>query len=169
MKVLWIDPGERVGYATAEVGKIILNDGGSEKPTLDVLTWGISSLKPFALLLLKRAQDYDVVGLETYHIRPDKLRAHAGSDVPTLQLVGMIKLACWDAQAKRTDGGPRIVEQPAARQTKGWGAANLHASPDILDVIQEAQYDLSHDEGHHGSALLHLFSWFHDTYCKDTP
>lgn len=155
MRVIWIDPGETVGWVIAQV---------TDEPSgwhLDVLDYGSTKLKRFALALLDGAHKYDVIGYETYVIQPAKLAMHAGSTVPTLQLIGMIRLAFWNAQLSGKRYGAKIVEQPPLAKSKGRGAAKLHLSDELNAAIQDA-LEGAHDDGHHGDALLHLAAWFHD-------
>ena len=101
-------------------------------------------------------------GMDLYHtIRADRLRMHAGSTVPTLQCVGAIRLAAWEAQREAALGGPKLLEQEPNRQSRGRGAAKLYFSDDIQAAIAHADEN-SHDEGHYASALLHLAAWYHD-------
>jgi len=166
MKVIWIDPGETVGWATAEVYPGHAYD--PERPTdavvpasLKVLDYGNTKMKRFCLALLDGAHKYGVIGFETYTIRADRLRMHAGSTVPTLQCVGAIRLAAWEAQREAALGGPKLLEQEPNRQSRGRGAAKLYFSDDIQAAIAHADEN-PHDEGHYASALLHLAAWYHD-------
>lgn len=158
MKVIWIDPGETVGWATAVVTT------GTRGSKLEQVEWGMTKLKPFALKLLDRASSYDIIGYETYTIRPDRLRAHAGSTVPTLQLVGMIRLATW-AACVDNDFCPQLIAQAPGKQSAGMGAATLYFDKRTQAALREA-LDGPHSEGHHGSALLHLAAWYHDNYAE---
>jgi hypothetical protein len=166
MKALWVDPGETVGWAAFEiVDGVQTFDGGKtvvEAKLPDVLNYGNTKMQRFALELLKHAAEYDVIGFEPYTISPDKLLAHAGSDVPTLQVVGMIRLASWAAQDVRKDGFPRIVESPRNRKTRGLGAVRLYL-PEYEDIVLEA-LNGPHDDGHFGDAILHGAAWYYDNF-----
>jgi len=159
MKVIWIDPGETVGWATAEV--TLSTDYSADEPQLEVLDYGNTKMKRFCLSLLNSTEEYGVIGFETYTIRPDTFRIHVGSTVPTLQCVGAIRLAAWAHQARLIGAGPRILEQDAGKQSRGRGAAKLYFSDDVQAAISYADAN-KHDEGHYASALLHLASWYHD-------
>jgi hypothetical protein len=153
VKVLAIDPGERVGYATASID--LPPDGGS---ILTVETYGIARLKDFAVSLPEAIKKYDVVIAEDYRISPAKLKIHAGSNVPTIQLLGMIRLCCW------LNPTIKFVLQQPVRQGQGTDriiAANRIFDP-VADIIAKAP--ASHDESHHVSALKHLCFWFWNTY-----
>lgn len=168
MRVIWIDPGETVGWATAEVHLAGSNpdDLYCPPPRLEVLDYGNTKLKRFALALLDGAHKYDVIGYEEYLIRADAFHAHAGKDCPTLQLVGMIRLAAWHAQRRPQHSGtpvgtgPKLVTQDPGKKSKGRGAAKLHLSTDIQEAIAEG-LEGPHDDGHYADALLHLAAWFH--------
>jgi hypothetical protein len=154
MRVIWIDPGETVGWATAEVTPLT--------KTLRVLDYGNTKMKRFCLALLDGARKYDIIGFETYTIRPDSFRIHVGSTVPTIQCVGAIRLAAWAAQRWfHGEPGPKIVEQDPNKQSKGRGAAKLYFDAEVQESIHWADAN-KHDEGHYASALLHLAAWYHD-------
>jgi hypothetical protein len=155
MKTLWIDPGETVGWAVLEIQPVNV---------LAVVDYGNTKMQRFALDLLRTAASYDIIGFEPYVIDPRKLLAHAGSDVPTLQLIGMIRLAAWAAQDSRKDGFPQIEESPRTRKTRGLGAVRIYL-PEYTDVVLEALYG-PHDEGHFGDALLHGAAWYADKFGK---
>jgi hypothetical protein len=171
VKTLWIDPGENVGWAKMDVHPAGLGyyagengDEGGCRPmhTLELVDYGNTKMQAFALNLRRTAAQYDVIGFEPYYIDPSKLLAHAGSDVPTLQLVGMIRLAVWEAQAERKDGRPRIEESPRTRKTRGLGAVRLYL-PDFTDIVLEALHG-PHDDGHYGDAILHGAAWYYDQF-----
>lgn len=155
-RAIWIDPGENVGWATFEATRDPKLEHGV---ALKVVDYGNNRLRTFATKLLKSADKYDVIGFETYTIRPDKLRIHAGSTVPTLQLVGMIRLAAWAAQERRGDGFPLIDEQDTGHKKRGLGAMRLWL-PEYVEVAEEALAG-PHDDGHFGDALMHGAAWFH--------
>lgn len=152
MKVIWIDPGETVGWVTANVSTI-------HQPSFEIEEFGMDSMQTFSLNLLHHADEYDYIGFETYTIRPDKLRAHAGSDVPTLQQVGMIRIALWEGQRLRGDGFPQIVDQDPGYKTKGQGAMKLFFTPTEIAAVKEGLAG-KHDDGHYADAMLHLAAWW---------
>jgi hypothetical protein len=84
-RVLVIDPGERVGWAVVTI----------DEQGMSVLRHGITGLKDFAVKLDTSFHRYDTVVYETYRIAAEKLKQHVGSDVPTLQLIGMIRMLSW--------------------------------------------------------------------------
>jgi hypothetical protein len=101
---------------------------------------------------LGKAMDYDVMVYERFRIGgQEDCKNFIGSDVPTLQLVGMLRLGAWQAQIHRGDGLPQIIDQTSNNKQKGLGAARLY-DPEIFAVIREA-LDGPHDQGHHGDLL----------------
>jgi hypothetical protein len=156
MKVIAFDPGEKVGWATGTVDRA---------GHLKVTGWGITPLKTMALTWMNRAMDYDVMIYERFRIGgQDDLKNFIGSDVPTLQLVGMLRLGAWQAQIHRGDGLPQIIDQTSNNKQKGLGAARLY-DPETFEVIREA-LDGPHDQGHHGDALMHLYAWWAEHIAK---
>lgn len=145
MRVLAIDPGERVGYATGEIVDDPVKPGAK---TLRVTGHGISFLKDFALKLHEVAGGYDVIVYETWRLRAALANRFAGSDFPAVQLVGMIRLCAWvNPNVKLVGQGPAI--KSTALKTVG---------PDIkriLDGLPKA-----HDDAHDGDALMHLHYYF---------
>lgn len=97
--LLALDPGETTGYALFDGGTFI-ESGEIPTPT------------PMTMLTLIEGSAPSRVVCESYHIYGHKLRQHSGSDVPTLQLIGGVRLAC------------EILEIPlyfqAAHQAKGF-------------------------------------------------
>lgn len=173
MKWLWIDPGATVGWAKGYVSggpTTIYVPETDELPILeptklDVEDWGQHKAKTFIMQLLETAQNYDVIGYESYAIRADKLKAHAGSNVPTLQVIGGIRAAAWQGQARNSSGFPQIVDQAPREKTTGMASSKIHLAhqPEVLAVIKEALAG-PHDDGHYGDALLHAVAWFHLKY-----
>ncbi len=147
MKVLAVDPGERVGWAH---GRIDADADGL--PELTVTGHGISTLKDFVLKLHEVAGNYDVIVWETYRISAKHARKHIGSDVPTLQLIGMIRLCAWlHPNVKLVHQGP-VVKATAER--------TLPTSiQTILDKLPKA-----HDDSHDADALLHLWHYYWSVY-----
>ena len=166
MKVLAIDPGERVGWATGEVlwkvrpknGEILFGVQPDETVEtekfvdLTIGSHGITALKPFALKLFEAIGGYDVVIYETYRISANHIKHHIGSDVPTLQLIGMIRAAAWlHPQVKL------VAQGPATKAT-----ADRTMPDDLRERI--AKLPAAHDDSHDGDALRHLAFWHWKAY-----
>ena len=155
MRVIAIDPGESFGLAVANV-----------TDALRVEHFGIVKAKRFLLGFYEFAHDFDFVIYERYTVRADKLEANVGTSVPTLQYIGMIRFCAWQAQLRRGDGRPTLVDQAPSLQTKGIGAAKVLSPGEYYPIIKDG-YDGPHDEGHHASALAHLFAWYYDLTLGD--
>lgn len=138
-RVLAIDPGHRVGWAAGTV-----NPGG----LVTEVTHGITELKPFAIRLLRVAPEYDVIVYENFKLRRDKALELAGSTLPTVQLIGMIRLAAWQHNVKIVDYAP-TAKKTALKSL----APNLR---EIWDAMPT-----KHDDAHDGDAVLHLhhYAW----------
>ena len=151
-RVIAIDPGEKVGWAHGEV----YEDTMAGCHLLDLTGHGITPLKDFAMKFHEVAGNYDTVVFEPYRIAAGKFKAHVGSDVPTLQLVGMIRLSCWlNPKVKVVSSGPG--NKATGRK---YAAAHL---PEISTKI-EAALATDHDSGHDGDALMHLANYFFKEY-----
>lgn len=138
MRLLAIDPGEKFGWATADFSSAIFAVG----------THGITPAKEFIVKLFEVVDTYDVVVFESYRISsvPARLKAHAGSDVPTLQYIGAIRAACWLNPTVRC-----IDQAPATKKT---------ADSTMPNWLREkiAALPRAHDDSHDGDALRH--AWF---------
>lgn len=164
MKWLWLDPGETIGWARGIVSdEISESDGTIVAPAhLLVEEWGQHKSRTFLLQLVKSAKDYDLIGYENYTIRADKWSAHVGTAVPTLQVIGGIRLAVWLAQIDNGTGFPVLEEQVPRDKGTGMASAKVHV-PELVPVIAEALKG-KHDDGHYGDAILHAVRWFHVNY-----
>ncbi|WP_281783759.1 hypothetical protein [Sinimarinibacterium flocculans] len=91
MKVLAIDPGERVGWATANV----VADVPDAAPELHPQNRGVNPLKDFAMKLGEVIADYDVVIYETFRLRANMNKAMIGNEFLPSQLIGMIRYLGW--------------------------------------------------------------------------
>lgn len=149
MRVLAIDPGEKVGWAHGTIADASTDEGAGT--TLELTGQGITPLKPFAAKLIEVADAYDVLVYEDYRISAAKLRQHIGSNVPTLQLIGMIRLAAWHRDVSLVTQRP-ADKTTALKTAPAWLTANLAGLPK------------AHDESHDGDALLHLWFYFWKRY-----
>ena len=145
-RVLVIDPGERVGYCVAEIGA-----------SVEITSHGISGLKEFALKLEEVFPTYDTVVYETYRIAADKAKKHIGSDVPTLQLIGIIRHLGWrHPHVKLVDQGPVLK-----RTGEKYARAHLPHVAELLDRLPK-----SHDDAHDGDAVLHAVAYLFQSRIK---
>lgn len=155
MRVLAIDPGERVGWAH---GEIVVPDPRSITqffPHLVLTGHGITPYKDFALKLHGVAGDYDVIVYETFRLQASKAKELIGDDFPTVQFIGMVRLCAWLASTKLQYQGPAIKET-AIRSMKS-------LRPDLWEIVEPALSG-RHDDGHHGDAILHLHHYFWERY-----
>lgn len=154
MRFMAIDPGNTVGWATGT-----MDSGG-----MVIAEYGQDKSKTFLLNLVRDGHEYDYIIYEGYTIRAKDLQAHLGSQVPTLQVIGGIRLAAWLAQGRRFDGFPKLKEQPATKKRTGMAAAQIHA--EALVPLIAAALSGPHDDGHYGDALLHAVAYYHTTFLK---
>ncbi len=140
-RILAIDPGEKVGWATALSWPATTD----AEARLEVLTYGITGLKDFALTLDQRFQNYDQVIYETWRLRGAAARHLIGNDMQTSQLIGMIRFLGWKhTDVKLTGQGPQIK------------ATALKTIPDELRTLIDGA-PAAHDEAHYADALLHAW------------
>lgn len=136
-RVLALDPGEKVGWARADV---------REDAAWDNLEHGITSLRPMALAIAERADNYDKFVVETFRLSANKMRSQIGSDFPTVQFIGMVRLVAWQHGIEVRMQGPSIKDT-ADKTAPEWLQAILANEP------------RSHDDAHNVDALRHL--WFY--------
>ena len=137
MRVLAIDPGERVGWAHG-----ILTPPNAVGPGVEITGQGVSPLKDFALKLHEVFGEYDVVVYETWRLYPGIAKSMVGNDMQPSQLVGMIRLCGW------LNPGTKLVSQGANIKKTA-----LKTMPDWLKE-RMSQSSEQHDQ----DALMHL--WF---------
>ena len=165
-RVLALDPGDRVGWAAAHV-----HDDG----TWTELRHGIEDLKAMALCVHRDLNDpgpmpdlpqYDVVVCERWALYATHAKVMIGSEIPSAQFIGMVKLSCWLA------GVPLVMQ----------GAAKVNSNkPGVLSPVERMMKKLrpelfervtqpvAHDDGHDLVAIKHLFGWTVDNYDLRPP
>lgn len=79
-RLLALDPGETTGWALFEGHTFV--DAGQ---------YPVHALKDFALFFIHKAPT--VIVMENYRIYAHRAAQHVGSDVPTVQYIGAVKLA----------------------------------------------------------------------------
>jgi hypothetical protein len=156
VRVLVLDPGERVGWASAVVTPWAYDAPGGE-PRLDVTGHGIAYLKDMAVAVynaLVLDEKYDVVVFEQWRLTAKGARVSVGSEMESSQFIGMVRLACWVA-------GVKIVKQPTSALSSADRSLKC-GHPSAADVAARiaAADKGSHDDGHDGSALRHLWTYF---------
>lgn len=134
-RVLVIDPGERVGWASA-----VITDG-----VITEVDQGVHPLKEFALGLHEGIHKYDTVVYETWRLFEDKAKDFVGNDFQPVQLIGMIRLLCWLH--------PTIEVRTKPPKCKSFGRIVM---PEILSTR------LEHSTEEHDKDALDLLShyWF---------
>lgn len=143
MKLLAVDPGEKVGWATACV----------EPPdnALFLLDHGIHTWKDFTLKLGQVIGDYDVVIYETWRLSAKHAKHLIGSDMQSSQFIGAVRALAWLNEVK-------LVASPPANKTTGYKVAPAYVKK-IIDGLPKA-----HDESHNGDALMHLAHYHWRTF-----
>ena len=138
VNVLALDPGEKVGWARATV---------MPDATWTDLQHGITPLQDMALAVGKRLDDYDVLVVESFRLAATKSRSMIGSDLPTVQFIGMCRYLAWVTPTVRL-----VLQAPAIKRTVD------KTAPEWLQEII-ANEPKSHDDAHNVDALRHLWHW----------
>lgn len=157
MRVLALDPGERVGWAAGEIHP----ETSTSHAQLHIQGHGMAYLKDAALQVHKAIVDegrYDAVVYETYLLTAKGARVLVGSDLQPAQFIGMVRLCCWVA------GIPCYGQAPKEMRTARMAMNNDLPGVDIVrDIVAKADA-VSHDDGHFGSAVMHLFAHYFARY-----
>jgi hypothetical protein len=157
VKVLALDPGERVGWATG-----VIEDGFGIPGTasLTVTDHGMAYLKDMALAVYRSVvleKKYDVVVYERWTLTPKGAKVLIGNPMAWCQFIGMVRLCGWIS-------GTKVVGQyPAAMRSARKSATGQPCGADVLERVAKAD-SVSHDDGHDGSALLHLWHYYFEKY-----
>jgi hypothetical protein len=158
MRILAVDPGERVGWCTGTI-----TEPGAHPPygvTLEVTAHGIAFLKDAAMQVYKAVvleDRIDVVVYETFILTARGGKTMVGSDLQTAQFVGMVRMAAWL--------NPRV--QLVAQGTGAMRAADKSWRTHPSGAIMKERWDnlpKAHDESHDGSAMRHLWTYFFERY-----
>lgn len=166
MRLLALDPGERVGWNTATI--LHPTPLSPPRPELVIEDYGILRLKDAALAVEGeypggvpdlRPEHFDVVIFETWILTRKGAQDSVGSEMESSQFVGMLRSAVW-----RAPNHPRLVRQAPRDMTTGRLALNS-PRPDyakIAAIIDAAPR--SHKDSHYVSSLLHTVKFFHKEY-----
>lgn len=153
-RVLALDPGDRVGCASATI-----TPDGEWK----VLAHWIDDLKPCALRVHHDLQGgmYDVVVCERWALYATHAKVMIGSEIPSAQFIGMVKLSCWLA-------GVPIMMQAAAKVNSNKPGVLAPAEksmqklrPELFELVTQP---IAHDDGHDLVAVKHLWAHTFDNY-----
>jgi hypothetical protein len=165
MRVLSLDPGEKVGWARADIdpdGKWTDVRHGIT-PLRDMAIAVHESMTRFPVLapgepLTKYASDYDNVVIEDWSLFPGEINKFAGSRFPAVQFIGAVKCCCW------VSGVPLTVYQPAQKEPTLKAMAKL--DPELHELVTRS---IAHDDGHDQDALIHLFRYTWLNYDLEVP
>ncbi len=144
-KLLAIDPGELVGWATGHVdseGALVLDNHG------------INGLKPFAIKLGESIGNYDLVIYETFRLAATHAKKLVGNDMQTSQLIGMIRYLAWVNGVKITGQSPKIKS-----------TADKVATGDFKSLIESEPS--KHDDAHDIDAIRHMAYWHFKQQAKE--
>lgn len=139
-RVLVIDPGDRTGWV-----RCVIEDGVIDPASV---VQGVHPLKDFAMKLAQSVGDYQHVVYETWRLRPDMAKPMVGNDFQPVQLVGMVRLLCWQHPEVRLHSlGPSVK------------STGRKVMPDFL------RERLQHSSEEHDRDALDLLSyWWWDRY-----
>lgn len=151
--VLALDPGDKVGWAHAAI------DSEGRWSQMD---HGITELKPMAIKVHEALvgypgmkPDYDLVICERWSLFKSKALEMVGSEIPSAQFIGMVKLSCWLAHVPLIMQDVRDVNSHTNKPAPA--EASMKAfRPALYEMVMQP---IAHDEGHDLVALKHL--WLH--------
>lgn len=145
--VLALDPGEKVGWARADI-----DDDGNWSDVRHGITplWQMAEAVAAAQEELEDygkagTRPYDVIVCEAWRLYGSHAKTMIGSEFPSVQFIGAIKLVCRLS-------GTKYVSQPASAQTVGLTRLEI----DYPEYYELASRPVAHDDGHDQSALMHL-------------
>lgn len=145
MKLLAMDPGEKIGWARCDV---------DAKGKATGLVTGITPLKDMALRIAKVYETYDIVIVETWRMSATHSKNFIGSSFPTVQFIGMVRLLSW------LHPDTKIVWQdPRVKTTAIKTAAKL--KPTWHEIMTAPG---AHDVTHDADAVMHLWMYIWSTF-----
>lgn len=147
MRVLSLDPGEKVGWARADV---------SPTGEWSDLRHGITPLRDMAIAVHDalhkypglEASDYDLVICEDWRLYPHMANQFVGSSFPSVRFIGAVELACWVSGTKLRMQGARIKKATLPPMAK--------LDPELHAKVTRAG---AHDDLHDMDAILHLWHY----------
>lgn len=134
MRTIAIDPGERVGWATADMTSIDVGITGQ----------GVTPLKDFALKFGEVIGDYDVVVYEAWRLYPAAAKSMIGNDMQPSQLVGMIRYEGWRHPKTKMVVQGANIKRTAEKTMPPWLKERMSQS----------------SEQHDQDALMHLWHYW---------
>lgn len=156
MRVLALDPGERVGYAAADIDGLTISNlrhGITElwpmaEAVHRALEYELVPTSPGQLGDARMRRDYDVVVCEKWTLYSGMAAKFIGSSFPSVQFIGAVRLSCRLS-------GTKLVMQPASIKTMADRLLPQHW-PEIAEMVLTPR---AHDDAHDTDALRHLAYW----------
>lgn len=156
MRVLALDPGDRVGWARADVA----DDG-----EWSGFRHGITPLKDMALAIhdatgsndfFRGESSYDLIVVEDWRLYPQQAKTMIGSSFPSVQFIGMVRMCCWLSGTKLVMQGASLINSndPTRESTADRSMKALW--PEMYEFVSRP---IRHDDGHDLSAIKHLWIW----------
>jgi hypothetical protein len=149
LRVLALDPGERVGWARA-----VLGEDGTWSEFRHGITplWDMATATTDALGIaygqhdVAAASDYDVVVMEEWRLYPHMANNFVGSAFPSVQFIGAVRLCC------KLSGTKLVMQGASVKKTADKTLAKLR--PDLHELVTRP---IKHDDGHDLDAIRHLW------------
>lgn len=150
VRVLALDPGDHVGWARADVA----DDGAWSN-----LRHGIADLKPMAMAVDHALSDgittkYDVVVCEEWRLYAHMAKHMVGSEIPSAQFVGMVKLSCWKSGIPLVMQSARQVNSNQPGVLAPAEASMKRLRPELFELVTQPG---AHDDLHDMVAIKHLW------------
>lgn len=149
MRVLALDPGEKVGWARADV---------SPAGAWSDVRHGITPLRDMAIAVhaalyppphaLDPTSEYDVVVCEDWRLYPHMAQQFVGSSFPSVKFIGAVELACWVSGTKLVKQGAAVKKPALAMMAK--------FDPELHAKVTRSG---AHDDLHDMDALIHLWRY----------
>lgn len=124
-RVLAIDPGERVGWATGLLG--------ASADEFEIENRGVHPLQDFALKLGKSIADYDVVVYESWRLYPGMAKRMVGNDMQPAQLVGIIRYLGWISPTVKLVTQGAKIKETALKTMPDWLSEHMKQSTEQHD------------------------------------
>jgi hypothetical protein len=112
-RIIAIDPGEMTGWAIGRIQDTLIERGipGAEVPVKELVLeqFGYDPWKVFVMNLANVQEGEDPFGTivyESWRLRPQNAKQLVGSDFPSSQCIGAIKLAGWRSGAQLVTSEP---------------------------------------------------------------
>lgn len=150
MRVLALDPGDSVGWARADIAA----DG-----TWTDLRHGITPLKEMALNVDAKVavlHCYDTVICERWALFATHAKRLIGSEIPSAQFIGAVKLSCWKSGTPLVMQDVRHVNSNRPGILAPAEASMKKLRPELFAMVTQPG---AHDDQHDLVAIKHLWLW----------